>query len=138
MLTAWLVLVLLCGIPTALWTGALTPVLMSTGTTETNSLKISQYSINSEITWSKINRIEGDGCATITNELGASSACPVQTISSSVLQQAAQASSLQSRTHAMIDNSLYSYLGRSYGIGSTVGLVDQHLYGGPNSSNLQA
>jgi hypothetical protein len=136
MCTTSVTMVLLFEIPNILWTGALTPILTNSTILETGVLKIPQHSSSSSATWSDNPRLDHTACTTVTNKKGIFSDCPVDTIHSSLLNGAAQATSNLTRTRSKNDNSHFSYVGRSYGVGSPAGLVDENLYGGYSSSNL--
>ena len=129
------IIVLLFALPSILWTGALTPVVTDTTFAESQALHIPQYSTSSNLTWSSNKQLGGD-CHTVINKKGIFSDCPVSNLQSSLLNQAAQATSNQTRIHSKNDNSHYSYIGRSYGVGSPAGLVDDNLYRSHNGSSL--
>ena len=130
------IMVLLFAIPTVLWTGALTPVLTNATRMENGVLKIPQYAVGSNETWSNKGRIPHNDCNTVTNQKGIFSDCPVDIIQSGLLRRATQATSSLTQTYTKDDNSHYSYIGRSYGVGSPVGLVDENLYGNHGDSRL--
>lgn len=130
------IMVLLFAIPTVLWTGALTPMLTNVTRMENGDLKIPQYAVGSNETWSKNGRIWHEDCDTVTNQKGVFSDCPVSIIQSGLLRRATQATSSLTQTYTKDDNSHYSYIGRSYGVGSPVGLVDENLYGNHSDSLL--
>ena len=135
MVVTSLITIALFAIPNVLWTGALTPVLTNTTIIEINGLKIPQYTTGSNQTWSNNNRIGDQTCTTVTNQNGVFSDCPISVIERSLLSRAAQATSNLTQTFSKNDNSHYSYVDRSYGVGSPAGLVDENLYnnnGGPN------
>ena len=130
------IMVLLFAIPNVLWTGALTPILTNATIVETGVLKIPQYSASSSTTWSGSTHLWHGDCTKVTNKKGVFSDCPADTLQSSLLSRAGQATSNQTQIHSKNDNSHYAYVGRSYGVGSPAGLVDEDLYGGRSSSNL--
>ncbi|KAL9104912.1 MAG: hypothetical protein Q9187_008849, partial [Circinaria calcarea] len=136
MFTTSAIMILLLAIPNVLWTGALTPVFTNATIVETNVLKIPQYSASSNTTWSNNSRQSHGICTNVTNEKGIFSDCPVNILQSSLLRRAAQATSDLTQIHSKNDNSHYSYFGRSYGVGSSAGLVDEKLYNAASSSNL--
>jgi hypothetical protein len=120
-------------VPNVLWTGVLTPVLTNATIAETNILKVPRYSTSSNDTWSN-GKFWHSNCTTLTNKVGIFSDCPVNTIQSSMLKRSAQATS--NLTYSKNDNSLYSYVGRSYGVGSPAGLVDENLFSGHSTTKL--
>ncbi|KAK6077652.1 hypothetical protein SCUP515_04850 [Seiridium cupressi] len=122
-----LVTILLFSVPNFLWIGALTPVATNTTLLVPGILKIPQYSTSSNSTWSA-NKKTGSDCSTVTNERGTWSGCPASTMQSTLLSRAALASSNVSQIHSKHDNGLYSYLGRSYGVGSPAGIIDDNLF----------
>lgn len=135
MLSATVILVLLFGIPSILWTGALTPVITSTTIIRANGMRVPQYSESSRATWTNANVDPGE-CTTVTNVHGTFGDCPLGAVQSSILSKAAHASSNVSQTYAKNDKSQYSFVGRSYGVGAAVGLLDADLRGPRRSSSL--
>ncbi|KAL8732307.1 MAG: hypothetical protein Q9166_002879 [cf. Caloplaca sp. 2 TL-2023] len=133
------VIALLFGLPNILWTGALTPVLTNTTLIERNIMKIPRYSADSNTTWAAGAGYLGRGeCNAVTNNHGIFGKCPVSIIQSSLLNRASQATSNLTQSHIKNDNSHYSFIGRSYGVGSSAGLVDESLSGGQSTSKLLA
>ncbi len=138
MFTTSIIIVLAFALPNTLWTGALTPVLTNTSIDETGILKIPRFSTSSNSTWSVNERpwLIHSVCHTVSNKEGIFSDCPISILQSSLLSRAAQATSNENLTHSKSDNSHYSYVGRSFGVGSSVGLIDGNLYSKHSSSNI--
>ena len=119
------VIVLLFAIPNYLWTGALTPVTVTTTITGRDALMIPSYSPLSNNTWNYSGR---DPCDSVVNEMGIFNNCPIDVLQSRLLSHAAQASSNSTQTYPKLDNTHYAVVGRSYGVGSSAGLADQDLF----------
>ncbi|KAL8769226.1 MAG: hypothetical protein Q9209_004727 [Squamulea sp. 1 TL-2023] len=131
-----IIILMLFGVPPILWTGALTPILTESVTAENNLLKYPQYSNGSNVTWTGNNRLGVTDCNVTTNTHGIFGSCPVSIIQSTLLNRAAQATSNLTQTHTKNDNSHYSYVGRSYGVGSSVGIFDETLSSGYGTPKL--
>jgi len=124
-----LTLVLFCfAIPNILWTGALTPAVESK-TAIVERLPIAGYSSSSEWLWSNNNLLQYyiNNCTGISSSLGIFTPCPAATLLSGLIGKATQATANTIGSHPKHDNSRYSYIGRSYGAGSSVGLTDEHF-----------
>jgi len=137
-LTVFIIVVLL---PGALWAGALTPVVTSTSFTSQPTpafsrclyLSVPQYSNASDKYWWNITWLSP--WPSLRNEKGFFTYSPNYDLQGRILNLAASATSRDNTTqrHAKIDNTQFSYTGRSFGVGSSVGLVDGLLN---NSSTL--
>lgn len=125
-------MIALFAIPQPLWTGALTPVIANTTIVKAGALKIPLFSPSSKDIWSENGRI-GVSCYNVMNELGIFSRCPVSVIQSNLLSRASQAT--RNLYHTKDDNTRYSFRGRSCGVGSSAGLVDQNLYNDSDDVN---
>jgi len=112
-------------IPGAIWAGALTPVIMSTHSSSTALLEVPQYSPTSEHIWYNLTWLKPE--PSVHNRSGIFSYSPNYDLVGLILTQAASASNIGNATQPVrkLDNTRYSYVGRSYGIGSSVGLVDE-------------
>ncbi|KAL4982414.1 hypothetical protein BDW68DRAFT_195369 [Aspergillus falconensis] len=117
----------------ALWTGALTPA-NTTGVQETTVLVPD---------WSNISYIreypsEVDGTGpSVHNRKGYFTYSVGAVMSGSLLSSVNSASQVDGsvRNHGKLDNTGYSYHGRSYGVGASVGLVDDSLRNIPQATN---
>ncbi len=128
-LTVFIVMVLL---PGALWAGALTPVVTSTSFTSHPSpafprcpyLSVPQYSNASDIYWRNITWLHP--LQSLRKEKGIFTYSPNYDLQGRILNLAASATSRDNTTqkHAKLDDTQFSYEGRSFGVGSSVGLVD--------------
>lgn len=137
-LAAFIIGVLL---PGALWAGALTPVVTATSFTShpapassgCSYLSIPQYSNASHKYWTNIPWLSH--WDSLRNAQGMFTYSPNYELQGRILNLAASATSRDNTTqkHAKIDNTQFSYEGRSFGVGSSVGLVDVLLN---NSSTL--
>lgn len=112
-------------IPGALWAGALTPVVMSIHSSSTAVLEVPQYGPTSKNIWGNLTWLRPEPF--IHNPNGIFSYSPNYNLVGLILTQAASASDIGNATQPVrkLDNTRYSYAGRSYGIGSSVGLVDE-------------
>jgi hypothetical protein len=116
---------LACAIPGALWAGAISPV--STIITTSATLNVPQYSKMTNVKeWPS--EIDRSG-PSLRNQKG------FFTYSPAVLYQGLLTQALSTgtttdgsvRQHAKYDNSNFFYVGRSFGTGASVGLVDDHI-----------
>ncbi|KAK5674443.1 hypothetical protein LTS10_012831 [Elasticomyces elasticus] len=105
-------------LPGGLWTGALTPILDLNTSPTKSTIKVPTFSQNSRDFW---NNIDLQNCHTS----GLVTTCPVPDLQGALLTTLGSASSPGSmlRRHAKIDAPDWSYVGRSYGVGSSVGLT---------------
>lgn len=112
-------------IPGAIWAGALTPVVMSTPSSSTPLLEVPQYGPASKHIWGKLTWLTPE--PSLHNSQGIFSYSPNYDLVGLILTQAASASNIGNATQPVrkLDNTRYSYVGRSYGVGSSVGLVDE-------------
>ncbi|KAI9849059.1 MAG: hypothetical protein M1838_000289 [Thelocarpon superellum] len=119
-----LIITLAALIPQGLWSGALTPNF--TNSTMISHIQVPQYGPDERgVFWNQTwdpTRSRGD----TRNKLGTFSYSPAWDRGGVMLDAAAAASSRDTTpvTHIKNDNTRYSYLGRSYGVGASVGLVD--------------
>lgn len=116
-------------LPGALWAGALSPIytkiIIETEiwtpayTNRTTKIWNSQYPWNNE---SKISD-DPDNCIRINDKVFISS-CPVPDLQGPILYSGSSATPVDDsvRTHLKLDNPIWQYRGRSYGVGSWVGL----------------
>ncbi len=119
-------------VPGAIWAGALTPVATFTSTASTHSgfrtsspsIRVPRYGQKSKLHWGYVSLERGGLSWEI--EKGVFTYTPNFELQGIILDQAATASSRNSSTptHAKLDYSQYAYEGRSFGVGSSVGLVD--------------
>ncbi|PQE23106.1 hypothetical protein CJF32_00004492 [Rutstroemia sp. NJR-2017a WRK4] len=121
-LVAW---VAICAIPAGLWAGAITPVV--TKTSRETSIQVPQYgNMTSVREWPS--EIDSSGPA-LRNEKGFFTYSPgvlFQGLLSNCLSSATTTNGAP-RQHARYDNSKFIYLGRSFGVGGSVGLMDDHI-----------
>ena len=124
------ILTLILILPNILWTGALTPVVSNITRVGTDTLNVPRYSDGTTIFGSEY------GCRNPDSTLGPVSACPINFLRSSLLIQAGRATSNLMSSHPKNDNTHYSYLGRSFGVGSSAGLLDQGIWAHNATSKL--
>ncbi|KAK5757740.1 hypothetical protein LTS12_012199 [Elasticomyces elasticus] len=106
-------------LPGVLWTGALTPLLELHTLPAKSTIKIPTFSQNSRDFWKTTDL---QNCQTT----GLVTTCPVPDLQGALLTtlgSASTAGSSMMRRHAKIDAPHWSYVGRSYGVGSSVGLT---------------
>lgn len=108
-----------------LWTGALTPVPTTYNWPQSVPLHIPQYTSRSYNLWSR-SALEADANATASNKKGQFSYSPLQDRLGYLLTDGAIAFSVDWRlaVHTKNDNSNFTYIGYSHGVGSSVGLTD--------------
>lgn len=114
--------------PQALWVGALTPVQTFMNRTETSiSIEIPRYTNDSYGLWSQ-NDFYNESTPLVDRK-GTFSYCPIQDRLGYLISDGSTASSVNGRpqTRPKNDNSNYTYTGRSYGVGSSVGLTDDAI-----------
>ncbi|CZR64429.1 uncharacterized protein PAC_14327 [Phialocephala subalpina] len=113
-------------LPPAFWAGATTPV--ATSRYETRTIQLPQYGADPQaLFW---NVTIGSSTVPVTrNQFGSFSYSPVRNILGSVLDEAALAiaPNTEIQTHRKLDNSGYTYIGRSYGVGASIGLSSTTL-----------
>jgi hypothetical protein len=115
--------VVLSAAPSAIWAGALTPVVTSvyrTGTIFTPSYD------NSDLILEYPSEIDSQG-PTLRNTKGLFTSSVGVLMQGSLLASAASATPVDgsTRQHRKPDYSQYTYFGRSYGVAASVGLVDE-------------
>ena len=106
-------------VPSALWTGALSPISIST--TYASSIVIPSYQ-NASL----IREYPSEVAAEIRNAKGVFSYAVGITMEGALLSTASSATTVDGspRKHVKLDNSGFTYIGRSYGIGAPAGLTD--------------
>lgn len=118
-------------VPSALWAGAITPTLVETKASTLASLPIPGFQDSTMIReWPS--EINSSG-PLLRNTRGLFSFSPGVRMLGSLLSSAASATTVDGgiRQHPKFDNTRYTYNGRSYGVGSSVGLVDDSITGNP-------
>lgn len=113
-------------VPGAIWAGALTPVVTSIHSSSTPQLEVPKYGPASAHIWGHLTWVAPEQSKHMPN--GIFSYSPNYDLLGLILTQAASASNIGNATQPIIrklDNTRYSYVGRSYGVGSSVGLVDE-------------
>lgn len=117
--------------PGALWAGAMTPIITSK-TSNLGSIAIPQFTKATAHIWDSEFYLDGQdnvwnyvqNCTMIRGEVTLVSNCPVPNYQASLLESAREASSSDGlRNHSKPDNAMWTYRGRSYGVGSSQGLV---------------
>lgn len=110
-------------VPGAFWAGAITPIV----TTETikGNFSIPYYGLDPQsLFW---NQSIGASTSNVTRlSSGSFSYSPVRTILGSMLDSAAAATAptANNQTHRKLDNTGYTFQGRSFGVGASVGLAE--------------
>jgi hypothetical protein len=128
----WSPVVIICYVvalaPQPLWVGALTPVQTFMNRTEPSiSIQIPRYTMNSHNLWSQ-NDFYNESAPSV-NRKGTFSYLPIQDRLGYLITDGSTASSVDGRpqTRPKNDNSNHTYIGRSYGVGSSVGLTDDAI-----------
>ncbi|KAF7932258.1 hypothetical protein EAE99_003498 [Botrytis elliptica] len=122
-----LMFTLVCAIPPALWAGAITPI--DSSKSRPTTVVIPQYSnMTSVKEWPS--EIDADG-PQFRTEKGFFTYSPAMHYLGLLSQSLSTATTMDGslRQHAKFDNSKYLYVGRSYGIGASVGLTDDEILG---------
>ncbi|KAF2421164.1 hypothetical protein EJ08DRAFT_702143 [Tothia fuscella] len=129
------VYLLLAAIPATIWTGALTPVVTSKNVTSTT--RIPQY-VNMSLLKEYPSEIGKSGPSLrndkgfFTYSVGVQYAeLLTQTLSTAISDEGSP------RHHIKYDNSEFLYIGRSYGLGSSVGLIDDAFLGNSLAKSYQ-
>jgi hypothetical protein len=121
-------------IPAALWAGALTPFVVSTEVHTSIAIPVYNPDLGN-VFWNRtLSRDVQYATLMSSDGNGMYSYNPTDSLSGSIAHVAAFATTKAgpNRTHAKLDNSRYSYRGRSYGVGASVGLL--HLDGHSDQS----
>ena len=132
-----LLVAIFCVVPGALWTGALTPIVVSTGLLH-GTIDAPRFSAASACFWNSEFQIREPGmflwnlvnsCQLVQDQRGFIPSCPVPALQPLLLLSASSATTTDSspRLHAKLDNSQWTYIGRSYGVGASVALAAPNL-----------
>lgn len=124
-------------VPGALWTGALTPIVVSTGLLH-GTIDVPRFTAASARFWNSEFEIRQPGmylwnlvnfCQQVQDQRGFIPSCPVPALQPLLLLSAISATTIDGspRLHAKLDNSQWTYIGRSYGVGASVALVAPDL-----------
>lgn len=122
-----LLFILVTAAPSAIWAGALAPV--STSIQSDAIISVAGYHATSNIKeWPSEIQSEGPVLRTTKGLFAYSVGIQMQ---ASLLTSASSATPVNGtvRQHAKLDGSRYTYFGRSYGVGASVGLTDDALQG---------
>ena len=114
-------------IPSALWAGALSPVTASK--TCTSSVMIPSYD-NTSLIHEYPSEFENVAQSSeVRNSKGVFSYSVGITMEGALLSTASSATTVDGspRKHAKLDNSGFTYIGRSYGVGAPAGLTDDNI-----------
>ena len=122
-------------LPGALWAGSLSPLfvlktyeledqILPAFTDKTSANWDSQFQVRGPHVWN-IN----DNCTMINDARGLIPSCPVPTLQGPLLLSASSATTLDGgpRNHSKLDNPNWEYIGRSFGIGSSVGQLNDNV-----------
>ena len=134
-------------IPGALWAGALSPIT-TTASNSSESILVPAFTNRSARLWDsqfQWNRNDDghltlwnvqDDCVRNNGSRGFIPSCPVPDLQSLLLFSGSSATPLDRsiRNHSKFDNPAWQYMDRSYGVGASVGLVDD----GFSSSHVEA
>ncbi|KAK0510924.1 hypothetical protein JMJ35_006476 [Cladonia borealis] len=122
-----LLFILASQIPAALWAGAITPVPVVTQASSPASIPAPQYQ-NSSYIREYPSEVFSEG-PLLRSTKGVFSYSPGMRLLGSLLASGASATTVDGgvRQHAKLDNTRFTYYGRSYGVGASVGLVDESV-----------
>lgn len=125
----WLLVCLAVGLghgPAALWASAITPI-PTTNVRARGSALLPSFTEASQDVWAhQLDNTYGVNFCQIQNtSSGYASNCPVPYYQNALLDSAREATTLNGapRNHTKLDNPIWSYRGRSYGAGSSLGLA---------------
>lgn len=127
--------VALTALPSALWAGALTPILSTDR--QTGTIDIPAFTSKSQSVWASQFQIRPSGqdiqvwnvldnCTEIHDIRGFVPTCPVPALQGFFLTSASSATSKtagEPRLHSKLDNVRWSYSGRSFGVGASAGIA---------------
>ena len=115
----------LARVPGAIWIGALTPIETSSYSSTIRTLDTPKYNVTSQLYFASLDHTKQ--ATAIHSPLGVFSYSPNYELEGLIVNQAGSATSYRnaSQLQKKLDNTAYSYKGRSYGVGSSVGLTDQ-------------
>ena len=115
----------LARIPGAIWIGALTPIETSSYSSTIRTLDTPKYNDTSRQYLASLDFTKR--ATAIHNPLGVFTYSPNYELEGLIVNQAGSATSYRnaSQLQKKLDNTVYSYKGRSYGVGSSAGLTDQ-------------
>ena len=118
---ASLLFFLLLSLPSTAWSGALTPQSVNTSFNVTLSIPAA----SGNALYSTLGASNVD-CWTKQQANGTFTSCPSYQFSGNLLTSAASATTPDGspRNHSKFDNTQFRYVGRSYGVGGSVGLTD--------------
>jgi len=105
--------------PSALWAASITPII--TTSSSSGTMDVAHFDQDSAKYWGGVDGV----CDLKTNVLGTFSNCPGLRTPNGLLATISTASTPTGaiRNHTKNDNTQFAYIGRSYGMGSSVGLV---------------
>ena len=114
-------------IPAALWAGAITPVLVVTQASSPALILVPQYQNSSNIR-EYPSEVDSEG-PLLRSTNGVFGYSPGMRLLGSLLASGASATTVDGgvRQHAKLDNTRFTYYGRSYGVGASVGLADESV-----------
>ncbi|KAF8852238.1 hypothetical protein BDZ45DRAFT_630624 [Acephala macrosclerotiorum] len=113
-------------VPSALWAGALSPISVST--THISSVMIPSYQ-NASLIREYPSEFDSKTSPQIRTPKGVFTYRVGVTMEGSLLSTAASATTVDGspRNHVKLDDSGYTYIGRSYGVGASAGLTDTNI-----------
>jgi hypothetical protein len=113
----------LCRIPAVLWTGALTPSIITIGSP--GSIIVPKTGLDSyQVLPHTDTNIVSINCTAFQQTNGTFTTCPGIHSVGRIMDTMSSASTIggQARNHSKVDKSGFAYVGRSYGVGASVGL----------------
>ena len=123
-------------LPGALWAGTLSPLFVSK-IQERENQTVPAFTERTRLNWDSQFQVRGprvwnvnDNCTVINDARGLVPSCPVPTLQGLLLLSASSATTLDGRPrkHSKLDNPKWEYIGRSFGIGSSVGQLNERIF----------
>jgi hypothetical protein len=113
-----------CTVPAALWAAAITPVSVSAF--ESGTISIASYS---NLSFLQARYTDRTGLPSVSTKKGMFTYNPEEAYLGSLLYSASSATTIDGsiRQHAKFDYSRFTYHGRSFGVGASVGLMDDEF-----------
>ncbi|KAL2037397.1 hypothetical protein N7G274_009882 [Stereocaulon virgatum] len=124
-------------LPGALWAGALSPLFVLK-TQGLGNQQLPAFTEHTRANWDSQFEQRGPGhqiwnindkCSVFNDARGLVPSCPVPTLQGPLLLSASSATTWDGgpRNHSKLDNPNWEYIGRSFGVGSSVGQLDDHM-----------
>lgn len=124
-------------LPGAMWAGALSPIFVLKSQ-ELRDQLLPAFTAHTKANWDSQFQQRGpghqiwninDNCTVINDARGLVPSCPVPTLQGLLLLSVSSSTTLDGgpRNHSKLDNPNWGFIGRSFGVGSSVGQSDDHI-----------